>query len=104
MDTLGNPDVFIQGGAVGLALALIILLALILRFTYKMIANHMAHSDDIMLQVIKVLDKNTNAVMDNTRVMERVERILDTKWSYPHNAFDRAFYFWYIVTVTVNLN
>lgn len=79
-----DPQVFIQGGAVGLALALIFLLALVLRFTYKMMANHMAHSDETIKENAKamtslagVINTNTNAIERNTRVAERVERILD---------------------------
>lgn len=74
----------IQGGAVGIALALITLLALILRFTYNMMSTHMSHSDETikenakaMTQLSGVITNNSEAVNRNTTVIERVERILD---------------------------
>lgn len=81
-----QPEIFIQGGAVGLALALIILLALILRFTYKMMSTHMSNSDrtiqenaKAMTQLSGVIANNSEAVDRNTVVIQRVERFLDTK-------------------------
>lgn len=81
-----DPQVFIQGGAVGLALALIILLALILRFTYKMMADHTRSTDKVitenakaMTQLSGVIDANTHAIIRNTEVVRRVERVLDSK-------------------------
>lgn len=83
---LTDPQVFIQGGAVGLALALILLLALVLRFTYKMMGEHMKHSDETITENAKamtklagVIDTNTDAINRNTIVTERVERVLDRK-------------------------
>lgn len=85
---MGNMDfdteTLIQGGAVGIALSLIILLALILKFTYKMMVTHMANSDTTikenakaMTQLSGVITNNSEAVNRNTVVIERVERILD---------------------------
>jgi hypothetical protein len=83
---LADPQVFIQGGAVGLALALIFLLALVLRFTYKMMASHNESSNEIIMENARamtklagVIETNTNAITMNTRVTERVERFLDNR-------------------------
>lgn len=81
-----DPQVFIDGGATGIALALVILLGLILRFTYKLLTNHIAHSDialqenaRAMTRLVDVINTNTVATDKNTKVSERIEHVLNNR-------------------------
>jgi hypothetical protein len=80
----GDTQTLVQAGAVGIAIALIILISLILKFTYKMMVTHMQNSDSTikenakaMTHLASVITNNSEAVNRNTIVIERVERILD---------------------------
>ena len=64
---LDNPEVYIQGGAVGIAILLIILLGFVLKWTYKLVTNHLNHSLKIMGRLVSVID-------NNTKVLDRVDR------------------------------
>lgn len=79
-----DVQTIIQGGAVGISILLIGLIAFILRSVYRLVTNHMDHTNRTtqenaraMANMANALAMNTKAIDNNTRVMERVERVLD---------------------------
>ncbi len=77
-------DVLVQAGAVGIAIALIILLALLLRSFFNLLQNHIVKTDETMRKNAEamvslggVINANTDAVERHARISERIERYLD---------------------------
>lgn len=75
---------FVESGAIGLAVLLIILISLILKWVFKLVGNHMNHSTDAMIGNTKALtslkdsmDSNNKTNESIMRVVERVENKLD---------------------------
>lgn len=74
-----NVEFLVQAGAVGISLALIGLIYFLVRMIFRLVTNHMTHSDEIMNKLIVVIDSTHKAIDRNTKVTERVERVLDNK-------------------------
>lgn len=72
-----NPENFIQGGAVGISIALIILLGVVLSYGYKLVTNHMTHSNKIHKKTAEIQGRLIEVIKTNSKVMDRVERKLD---------------------------
>ena len=74
----------LQYGALGLALALIFLIALILKYVYTLISSNLESSNKVILKNVEtmsiltnVIERNTENVNRSIEVMKRVERHLD---------------------------
>lgn len=74
----------LQYGALGLALALIFLIALILKYVYTLIAENLRASNEVILKNVEAMGTLTNVIERNTQnvnrsieVMKRVEHHLD---------------------------
>jgi len=76
METL-DIQTIIQGGAVGLALALIIYSWQKDKLYNKTMNNHLKHLNSTLGELSGNIKDNTRQTVNNQRVMERVERILD---------------------------
>jgi len=60
----------IQGGAVGVAISLIILIYFILKWIFKILGNHINHNTEI-------LTKLNGSLEANTKVLDKIERKKD---------------------------
>lgn len=72
-----NPQIWIQGGAVGIAILQLGVIVLILKYVYKLVTNHMAHSDAIHKNTSKIQGRLIEVIKTNSKVVERVNRKLD---------------------------
>ncbi len=83
-------DSLIQGGAVGISLALVILLYLrgkahdaIVQKQMEahdlMLGNHMSRTDKLVADNTKAMSKMASAIDKSAKVSERIERILDRR-------------------------
>ena len=74
---LENTESLIQAGAVGISIALIVLLGIVLKYGYKLVTNHMVHSDAIHKKTAKIQGQLIEVIKVNSKVLDRVERKLD---------------------------
>lgn len=72
-----NPEIWVQNGAVGISIALIVLLGIVLKYGYKLVTNHMMHSDKIHKNTAEIQGRLIEVIKTNSKVMDRVERKLD---------------------------
>lgn len=77
-------DNLLQYGALGLALALIILITIILKYVYCLVSNNIESSSKVILKNVEamatltnVIERNTQNVNRSIEVMKRVEHHLD---------------------------
>ncbi len=70
-------DTVIQGGAVGVAIALIILMYFFIKWFTKIISNHINHNTEVLTELKGLIKRDFEATDRNTEVMKRVERTLD---------------------------
>lgn len=77
-------DNLLQYGALGLALALIILITIILKYVYCLVSNNIESSSKVILKNVEamatltnVIERNTQNVNRSIEVMKRVEHYLD---------------------------
>ncbi len=73
---LENPEIWIQGGAVGIAILTLALLAMVLKYVYKLLTNHMAHSDEIHQEASKTNGQLVEVIKSNTSVLSEVKHEL----------------------------
>lgn len=74
---LENPEIWLDGGLTGIAILLIVLIGVILKYVYKLITNHMAHSDVIHEENVKVSGQLVEVIKTNSKVIDRVVSKLD---------------------------
>lgn len=93
-----NPDIFIQGGAVGIAVALIMYSAYKDRMTAKTLEkfnttmnDHLQHIDKIMQENVRAVQRgndlrseNISVIRANTQAFARLEGILSTYFNNTH--------------------
>lgn len=77
-------DNLLQYGALGLALALIILITIILKYVYCLVSNNLESSSKVIFKNVEamatltnVIERNTQNVNRSIEVMKRVEHYLD---------------------------
>ena len=81
MDILSNLslDTLIQGGAIGIAILLIIALIILIKGILKIMGNHMNHSTKAVEGLTNVITKLDQTVEANTKQTERIEQVIDAK-------------------------
>lgn len=67
----------IQGGAVGIAVLLVLALILVIKWFVKLVSNHINHNTSALTKLNQTIDSNTKSNERSMKVLERVERVLD---------------------------
>lgn len=80
METNGKLKLLIQGGAVGIALALIFLIWFIVQSKDKIVTNHIEHSTNAFIENTKALTSLTSSVVNfNENQKETTEVLRELK-------------------------
>lgn len=74
-----NLQEIIQGGAVGISVMLIIAICLIIKWTFKMLGNHMNHNTEALTKLTEVIDKNSGFQKENSQALRDLKEIIKYK-------------------------
>ena len=74
-----DVETIIQGGAVGISVFLIILIAFILRKVFTLMGNHMNHNTEALTKLSEKIEKDVEAQKDTAQTMRDLKDVMSRK-------------------------